>query len=100
MGKGWDRGRIVWWESAVAQLERAGDLSCCRCRCQPQQDLHPAGAREARWLGSPCQHSLTTPSPDVSPMDAVSAGTQKDELTLRIVVRMPPQHIIKGVSAG
>ncbi|XP_032566550.1 neuron navigator 1 isoform X1 [Chiroxiphia lanceolata] len=33
---------------------------------------------------------------DVSPMDAVSAGTQKDELTLRIVVRMPPQHIIKG----
>lgn len=39
-------------------------------------------------------------SPDVSPMDAVSAGTQKDELTLRIVVRMPPQHIIKGVSAG
>lgn len=57
-------------------------------------------AQEARWLGSPCQHSLTTPSPDVSPMDAVSAGTQKDELTLRIVVRMPPQHIIKGVSAG
>lgn len=33
-------------------------------------------------------------------MDAVSAGTQKDELTLRIVVRMPPQHIIKGVSVG
>ncbi|XP_076213975.1 neuron navigator 1 isoform X2 [Aptenodytes patagonicus] len=33
---------------------------------------------------------------DVSPMDAVSAGAQKDELTLRIVVRMPPQHIIKG----
>lgn len=33
-------------------------------------------------------------------MDAVSAGTQKDELTLRIVVRMPPQHIIKGVSMG
>lgn len=48
-------------------------------------------AREARWLGSPCQHSLTTPSPDVSPMDAVSAGTQKDELTLRIVVRMLSQ---------
>ncbi|XP_071624297.1 neuron navigator 1 isoform X2 [Heliangelus exortis] len=33
---------------------------------------------------------------DVSPMDAVSAGAQKDELMLRIVVRMPPQHIIKG----
>ncbi|PKU31018.1 neuron navigator 1 [Limosa lapponica baueri] len=42
------------------------------------------------------QHSLTALSLDVSPMDAVSAGTQKDELTLRIVVRMPPQHIIKG----
>lgn len=39
-------------------------------------------------------------SPDMSPMDAISAGTQKDELTLRIVVRMPPQHIIKGVSVG
>lgn len=35
--------------------------------------------------------------PDLSPMDAVSACTQKDEMTLRIVVRMPPQHIIKGV---
>ncbi|XP_039390735.1 neuron navigator 1 isoform X3 [Mauremys reevesii] len=31
---------------------------------------------------------------DLSPMDA--AGAQKDEVTLRIVVRMPPQHIIKG----
>uniref|UniRef100_A0A8C3F0R2 Neuron navigator 1 n=1 Tax=Chrysemys picta bellii TaxID=8478 RepID=A0A8C3F0R2_CHRPI len=31
---------------------------------------------------------------DLSPMDAV--GAQKDEVTLRIVVRMPPQHIIKG----
>ncbi|KYO33236.1 neuron navigator 3 isoform A [Alligator mississippiensis] len=33
---------------------------------------------------------------NLSPMDAVSACTQKDEMTLRIVVRMPPQHIIKG----
>ncbi|XP_024073812.2 neuron navigator 1 isoform X2 [Terrapene carolina triunguis] len=31
---------------------------------------------------------------DLSPMDAV--GAQKDEVMLRIVVRMPPQHIIKG----
>lgn len=31
-------------------------------------------------------------------MDGISAGPQKDEVTLRIVVRMPPQHIIKGVS--
>ncbi|XP_053882375.1 neuron navigator 1 isoform X4 [Malaclemys terrapin pileata] len=31
---------------------------------------------------------------DLSPMDTV--GAQKDEVTLRIVVRMPPQHIIKG----
>lgn len=57
-------------------------------------------ARPGLVLGSPCWLSLTALSPDVSPMDAVSAGTQKDELTLRIVVRMPPQHIIKGVSVG
>lgn len=35
---------------------------------------------------------------ELSPMDGISAGTQKDEMVLRIVVRMPPQHIIKGVS--
>lgn len=40
------------------------------------------------------------PSPELSPMDGITAGTQKDEVTLRIVVRMPPQHIIKGVSTS
>lgn len=77
-----------------------GDLLCHQCHDQPQQDLAQAGHGPAWWLGSPCRHSLTAPSLDVSPMDAVSAGAQKDELTLRIVVRMPPQHIIKGVSVG
>ncbi|XP_017676777.1 PREDICTED: neuron navigator 1 [Lepidothrix coronata] len=51
-----------------------------------------------RSLGLTLGHAFspTLADADVSPMDAVSAGTQKDELTLRIVVRMPPQHIIKG----
>ncbi|XP_072774847.1 neuron navigator 1 isoform X5 [Taeniopygia guttata] len=57
-----------------------------------------ASSSPRRSLGLTLGHAFS-PSPgdaDVSPMDAVSAGTQKDELTLRIVVRMPPQHIIKG----
>uniref|UniRef100_A0A8C9F686 Neuron navigator 1 n=1 Tax=Pavo cristatus TaxID=9049 RepID=A0A8C9F686_PAVCR len=57
-----------------------------------------ASSSPRRSLGLSLGHAFS-PSPgdaDVSPMDAVSAGTQKDELTLRIVVRMPPQHIIKG----
>uniref|UniRef100_A0A8B9S9M6 Neuron navigator 1 n=1 Tax=Apteryx owenii TaxID=8824 RepID=A0A8B9S9M6_APTOW len=57
-----------------------------------------ASSSPRRSLGLALGHAFS-PSladADVSPMDAVSAGTQKDELTLRIVVRMPPQHIIKG----
>ncbi|XP_053819816.1 neuron navigator 1 isoform X4 [Vidua chalybeata] len=57
-----------------------------------------ASSSPRRSLALTLGHAFS-PSPgdaDVSPMDAVSAGTQKDELTLRIVVRMPPQHIIKG----
>ncbi|KAM4885318.1 neuron navigator 1 [Sylvia borin] len=57
-----------------------------------------ASSSPRRSLGLSLGHAFS-PSlgdADVSPMDAVSAGTQKDELTLRIVVRMPPQHIIKG----
>uniref|UniRef100_A0A8V5GY02 Neuron navigator 1 n=1 Tax=Melopsittacus undulatus TaxID=13146 RepID=A0A8V5GY02_MELUD len=57
-----------------------------------------ASSSPRRSLGLTLGHALS-PSmgdSDVSPMDAVSAGTQKDELMLRIVVRMPPQHIIKG----
>lgn len=78
----------------------SGDLLRCRCHDELQQDLPLAGHGQASWPGSPCWNSLTALSLDVSPMDAVSAGTQKDELMLRIVVRMPPQHIIKGVSVG
>jgi len=74
-----------------------GDPSCGQCHALPRQGLARAGDGQARWLSSACGHSLTAPSLDVSPMDAVSAGAQKDELMLRIVVRMPPQHIIKGV---
>ncbi|KAM7082539.1 LOW QUALITY PROTEIN: neuron navigator 1 [Ciconia maguari] len=57
-----------------------------------------ASSSPRRSLGLTLGHAFS-PSlgdADVSPMDAVSAGTLKDELTLRIVVRMPPQHIIKG----
>ncbi|XP_010582841.1 PREDICTED: neuron navigator 1 isoform X2 [Haliaeetus leucocephalus] len=57
-----------------------------------------ASSSPRRSLGLTLGHAFS-PSlgdADVSPMDAVSAGIQKDELTLRIVVRMPPQHIIKG----
>ncbi|XP_009992656.1 PREDICTED: neuron navigator 1 [Chaetura pelagica] len=57
-----------------------------------------ASSSPRRSLGLTLGHAFS-PSlgdSDVSPMDAVSAGAQKDELMLRIVVRMPPQHIIKG----
>ncbi|XP_019369367.1 PREDICTED: neuron navigator 1 isoform X2 [Gavialis gangeticus] len=57
-----------------------------------------ASSSPQRSLGLTLGHSFS-PSltdTDLSPMDAVSACTQKDEMTLRIVVRMPPQHIIKG----
>ncbi|KAM9520005.1 neuron navigator 1 [Guaruba guarouba] len=57
-----------------------------------------ASSSPRRSLGLTLGHAFS-PSlgdSDVSPMDAVSADTQKDELMLRIVVRMPPQHIIKG----
>ena len=30
-------------------------------------------------------------------MDGISTSGPKEEVTLRVVVRMPPQHIIKGV---
>ncbi|XP_058915056.1 neuron navigator 1 isoform X5 [Kogia breviceps] len=33
---------------------------------------------------------------DLSPMDGISTSGPKEEVTLRVVVRMPPQHIIKG----
>ncbi|NXF09318.1 NAV1 protein, partial [Smithornis capensis] len=57
-----------------------------------------AASSPRRSLGLTLGHAFSSSlgDADVSPMDAVSAGTQKDELTLRIVVRMPPQHIIKG----
>ncbi|NXD29079.1 NAV1 protein, partial [Spelaeornis formosus] len=57
-----------------------------------------ASSSPRRSLGLTLGHAFspTLGDADMSPMDAVSAGTQKDELTLRIVVRMPPQHIIKG----
>nr|XP_008108109.1 PREDICTED: neuron navigator 1 isoform X6 [Anolis carolinensis] len=45
-------------------------------------------------LTHPFSPSLT--DTELSPMDGITAGTQKDDVTLRIVVRMPPQHIIKG----
>lgn len=39
-------------------------------------------------------------SSDLSPMDGISTCSPKEEATLRVVVRMPPQHIIRGVRAA
>ncbi|XP_062969902.1 neuron navigator 1 isoform X2 [Cynocephalus volans] len=51
-----------------------------------------------RSLGLALTHSFS-PSltdTDLSPMDGISTCAPKEEVTLRVVVRMPPQHIIKG----
>nr|XP_034369147.1 neuron navigator 1 isoform X3 [Arvicanthis niloticus] len=45
-------------------------------------------------LSHPFSPSLT--DTDLSPMDGISTCGPKEEVTLRVVVRMPPQHIIKG----
>uniref|UniRef100_A0A670YRV4 Neuron navigator 1 n=1 Tax=Pseudonaja textilis TaxID=8673 RepID=A0A670YRV4_PSETE len=57
-----------------------------------------AASSPRRSLGLQLSHSFSPSLTDteLSPMDGISAGTQKDEMVLRIVVRMPPQHIIKG----
>ncbi|XP_053515502.1 neuron navigator 1 isoform X3 [Artibeus jamaicensis] len=39
--------------------------------------------------------SPSLPDTDLSPMDGISSGP-KEEAALRVVVRMPPQHIIRG----
>ncbi|XP_063469313.1 neuron navigator 1 isoform X5 [Symphalangus syndactylus] len=51
-----------------------------------------------RSLGLALSHSFS-PSladTDLSPMDGISTCGPREEVTLRVVVRMPPQHIIKG----
>ncbi|KAJ6661056.1 hypothetical protein lerEdw1_016857 [Lerista edwardsae] len=57
-----------------------------------------ASSSPRRSLGLQLSHPFSPSLADteLSPMDGISAGPQKDEVTLRIVVRMPPQHIIKG----
>ncbi|XP_066482625.1 neuron navigator 1 [Tiliqua scincoides] len=57
-----------------------------------------AASSPRRSLGLQLSHPFSPSLADteLSPMDGISAGPQKDEVTLRIVVRMPPQHIIKG----
>nr|XP_020638218.1 neuron navigator 1 isoform X4 [Pogona vitticeps] len=57
-----------------------------------------AASSPRRSLGLQLTHSFSPSLTDteLSPMDGITAGTQKDEVMLRIVVRMPPQHIIKG----
>ncbi|KAM8950171.1 neuron navigator 1 isoform 5-T5 [Lycaon pictus] len=55
-------------------------------------------ASPRRSLGLALTHS-SSPSltdTDLSPMDGISTCGPKEEVTLRVVVRMPPQHIIKG----
>nr|XP_056700013.1 neuron navigator 1 [Euleptes europaea] len=57
-----------------------------------------ASSSPRRSLGLQLAHPFSPSLADteLSPMDGITVGTQKDEVTLRIVVRMPPQHIIKG----
>ncbi|XP_048352120.1 neuron navigator 1 isoform X3 [Sphaerodactylus townsendi] len=57
-----------------------------------------ASSSPRRSLGLQLAHPFSPSLADteLSPMDGITAGLQKDEVTLRIVVRMPPQHIIKG----
>nr|XP_034978988.1 neuron navigator 1 isoform X5 [Zootoca vivipara] len=57
-----------------------------------------AASSPRRSLGLQLTHPFSPSLTDteLSPMDGISAGSQRDEVTLRIVVRMPPQHIIKG----
>ncbi|XP_057584517.1 neuron navigator 1 isoform X2 [Hippopotamus amphibius kiboko] len=51
-----------------------------------------------RSLGLALTHpfSPSLADTDLSPMDGISTSGPKEEVTLRVVVRMPPQHIIKG----
>ncbi|XP_069897942.1 neuron navigator 1 isoform X2 [Dipodomys merriami] len=51
-----------------------------------------------RSLGLALTHSFSPglTDTDLSPMDGISTSGPKEEVTLRVVVRMPPQHIIKG----
>nr|XP_042114137.1 neuron navigator 1 isoform X8 [Peromyscus maniculatus bairdii] len=51
-----------------------------------------------RSLGLALSHpfSPSLADTDLSPMDGISTCGPKEEVTLRVVVRMPPQHIIKG----
>ncbi|XP_054432485.1 neuron navigator 1 [Pteronotus mesoamericanus] len=54
-------------------------------------------ASPRRSLGLALTHSFSPSLTDTdpSPMDGISSGP-KEEATLRVVVRMPPQHIIRG----
>ncbi|KAM8813179.1 neuron navigator 1 isoform 6-T6 [Rhynchonycteris naso] len=51
-----------------------------------------------RALGLALTHSFSPglADADLSPMDGISTSGPKEEATLRVVVRMPPQHIIRG----
>uniref|UniRef100_A0A8C6CKI9 Neuron navigator 1 n=1 Tax=Moschus moschiferus TaxID=68415 RepID=A0A8C6CKI9_MOSMO len=57
-----------------------------------------AGTSPRRSLGLALTHpfSPSLADTDLSPMDGISTCGPKEEVTLRVVVRMPPQHIIKG----
>ncbi|OBS68671.1 hypothetical protein A6R68_02789, partial [Neotoma lepida] len=55
-----------------------------------------------RSLGLALSHpfSPSLADTDLSPMDGISTCGPKEDVTLRVVVRMPPQHIIKGSIHG
>lgn len=47
-------------------------------------------------VGAPKAQSPSLPA-DLSPMDGISTCGPKEEATLRVVVRMSPQRVIRGV---
>lgn len=47
-------------------------------------------------MGAPKAQSPSLPA-DLSPMDGISTCGPKEEATLRVVVRMSPQRVIRGV---
>ncbi|XP_069095013.1 neuron navigator 1 isoform X2 [Pleurodeles waltl] len=54
-----------------------------------------------RSLGLALTHSFSlsladSANPDLSPMDGINGCSQKEDVSLRVVVRLPIQHILKG----
>uniref|UniRef100_A0A8C3T6Z4 Neuron navigator 1 n=1 Tax=Chelydra serpentina TaxID=8475 RepID=A0A8C3T6Z4_CHESE len=92
--------RSELWEKEMKLTDiRLEALNSAHQLDQLRETMHNMQVRAPSLRGEPQTHHGVAllwwgPRLDLSPMDA--GGAQKDEVTLRIVVRMPPQHIIKG----